>query len=178
MRVPDEACRADTEGRRVGNHEILQLEASIDQPALDLVDDPGRAGIPRPHHARTRRAQAEKEPQRGLDLTVADVPQDTADEHEVGWAGSRIDVREARVALDNLEAAEAGGGDRRTGDGGVVGIPLDESSDEIAPAAVTASDRNHVMALPGAHADHPQRPFRELIQRFSEQVPYNDKTQM
>src|SRR3954447_2391903 len=145
MRVPDEAGRADTKGRRVGNHEILQLEASIDQPALDLVDDPGRAGIPRPHHARTRRAQAGKEPQRGLDLTVTDVPQDTADEHEVGWACSRIDVRDASVALDNLEAAA---GDRRTGDGGVVGIPLDESSDEIAPAAVPASHGNHVTTCP------------------------------
>src|SRR3954451_8494820 len=138
MRVPDEAGRADTKGRRIGNHEILQLEASIDQPALDLVDDPGRAGIPRPHHARTRRAQAGKEPQRGLDLTVTDVPQDTADEYEVGWAGSRIDVREGRVALDNSEPAEAGAGDRRTDDGGVVVIPLDESSHDIAPATMTA----------------------------------------
>lgn len=56
LRGPDQPCGADAEARRIGNHELPGFEASLDEPALDLVDDFGRAGIPGPQDAGIRRA--------------------------------------------------------------------------------------------------------------------------
>ena len=117
----------------------------------------GWPAVPGPDHRRARAAQGRRGLDGALDVTVADVAEDAAQQQHASGQRVREAGHQAGVRLADVYLRQPGVGGRAAGQGGVGRVGLDQDGTDIVTAGMARQHPDHVVTLPGAEADQADR---------------------
>ncbi|GAA0731129.1 hypothetical protein GCM10010199_47260 [Dactylosporangium roseum] len=96
-------------------------------------------------------------------VTIGEVAEHAGEDDQID--GDRMTVRGEvpGICLNGGDPLEPGRGDTGSGGGHVAGVMLDQLGPHPIGVRPLREDADEVMALPGAHADHPKRGLWPLV---------------
>ncbi len=94
---------------------------------------------------------------RALDITIMDVAEHAADQHEMRWRHAAIMIADRRVSGHDLDLMKSAGEGEPLGKLRIPTVQLDKAGLNVIPARMTLQDLEQIPALACAQADYADR---------------------
>jgi hypothetical protein len=137
----------------------------------DLRCQVRRAAVPGPDHRRARTAQGRRRVDGALDVAIAHIAEDAAQQQHVGRQHVREAGHQARICLTDPGPGQALHRSRAAGQDDVTRIGLNQHSTDIIAAGMIRQDTEHVVPLPGAQAHQHDPARRRPVNRIGQVRP-------